>query len=72
MGYRVSGFTSGYTFLMVILFELYYTGFGQAIAAFSPNDLLASLLVPLFFLFVVSFCGVVVPPANLPYFWRSW
>jgi len=72
MGYRTSGFASGFTFLLVLLFELYYTGFGQAIASFSPNELLASLLVPLFFLFVVSFCGVVVPPPNLPYFWRSW
>lgn len=72
MGYRISGFASGFTFLLVVLFELYYVAFGQAIAAFAPNDLLASLLVPLFFLFVVSFCGVVVPPASLPYFWRSW
>ena len=72
MGYRTSSFASGFTYILVILFELYYTSFGQAIAAFSPNDLLASLLVPLFFLFVVSFCGVVVPPAQLPYFWRSW
>jgi len=72
MGYRTSGFASGFTFLLVLLFELFYTGFGQAIASFSPNELLASLLVPLFFLFVVSFCGVVVPPAQLPYFWRSW
>lgn len=71
-GYRISGFASGFMFIMVILFELYYTSFGQAIAAFSPNELLASLLVPLFFLFVVSFCGVVVPPQQLPYFWRSW
>lgn len=51
---------------------MYYLSFGQAIAAFAPNELLASLLVPVFFLFVVSFCGVVVPPATLPYFWRSW
>ncbi|KAK0388122.1 hypothetical protein NLU13_4366 [Sarocladium strictum] len=71
-GTRVSSFTSGFAFLMVILFELYYVSFGQAIAAFAPNELLASLLVPIFFLFVVSFCGVVVPPAQLPYFWRSW
>ncbi|KAI1843890.1 hypothetical protein JX266_009946 [Neoarthrinium moseri] len=71
-GYKMSGFASGFTFLCVILFELYYVGFGQAIAAFSPNDLLASLLVPIFFLFVVSFCGVVVPPEQLPTFWRSW
>ncbi|KAK7732284.1 ATP-binding cassette transporter snq2 [Cytospora paraplurivora] len=74
MGWRSSyhGFPSGFTFLCVLLFELYYVGFGQAIAAFSPNELLASLLVPVFFLFVVSFCGVVVPAAQLPYFWRSW
>lgn len=30
------------------------------------------LQVPLFFLFVVSFCGIVVPYQGLPYFWQSW
>ncbi|KAH7305560.1 ABC-2 type transporter-domain-containing protein [Stachybotrys elegans] len=72
LGTRVSSFTSGFCFLLVLLFELYYVSFGQAIAAFAPNELLASILVPLFFLFVVSFCGVVVPPPQLPTFWRSW
>lgn len=57
---------------MVSSFELFYVGFGQAIASFAPNELLASLLVPFFFLFVVSFCGVVVPYAALPSFWQSW
>ena len=71
-GTRVSSFTSGFSFMLIILFEFYYISFGQAIAAFAPNDLLASLLVPIFFLFVVSFCGVVVPPQQLPTFWRSW
>ncbi|KAI1106731.1 ABC-2 type transporter [Jackrogersella minutella] len=71
-GHSMTGFPSGFIFLCIVLFELYYVGFGQAIAAFSPNDLLASLFVPLFFLFVVSFCGVVVPAAQLPYFWHSW
>ncbi|KAK5044842.1 hypothetical protein LTR84_010380 [Exophiala bonariae] len=74
IGYRssTSSFTSGFVLLCILLFELYYVSFGQAIAAFAPNELLASLLVPLFFLFVVSFCGVVVPPMQLPYFWSSW
>lgn len=67
-----TGFTAGYTFLMVSAFELFYVGFGQAIASFAANELLASLYVPFFFLFVVSFCGVVVPYAALPYFWQSW
>ncbi|KAI1027630.1 hypothetical protein LB504_011753 [Fusarium proliferatum] len=71
-GWRASAFTSGFAFLLVLLFELYYVSFGQAIAAFAPNELLASLLVPIFFLFVVSFCGVVVPPQGLPTFWREW
>ena len=31
-----------------------------------------SSFVPLFFTFIVSFCGVVVPYAGLPTFWRSW
>lgn len=51
---------------MLMAFEVYYVGFGQAIASFSPNELLASILVPVFFLFVVSFCGIVVPFAVLP------
>ncbi|KAF2874539.1 ABC-2 type transporter-domain-containing protein [Massariosphaeria phaeospora] len=65
-------YTSASVWLFVMLFELYYLGFGQAIAAFSPNELLASLLVPLFFTFIVSFCGVVVPYAALISFWQSW
>ncbi|KAK2064045.1 ABC-2 type transporter [Colletotrichum caudatum] len=71
-GWRLPSFNSGFAFLLVILFELYYVSFGQGIAAFAPNELLASLLVPIFFLFVVSFCGVVVPPMQLPAFWRDW
>jgi ATP-binding cassette subfamily G (WHITE) protein 2 (SNQ2) len=58
--------------LYIMVFELFYLGFGQAIAAFAPNELLASLLVPVFFLFVVSFCGIVVPFRALPYFWRRY
>ena len=67
MGHHADKFASAYTWMLLMLFELYYIGFGQAIAAFSPNEVLASLLVPVFFLFVVSFCGVVVPFNALPY-----
>ncbi|KAF2197436.1 ABC drug exporter AtrF [Delitschia confertaspora ATCC 74209] len=65
-------YTSASMWLFVMVFELYYLGFGQAIAAFAPNELLASLLVPIFFTFITSFCGVVVPYIALPYFWQSW
>jgi ATP-binding cassette, subfamily G (WHITE), member 2, SNQ2 len=66
VGRGASSSASTYTWLMLMLFELYYVGFGQAIASFSPNELLASILVPVFFLFVVCFCGVVVPYVALP------
>ncbi|KAF1352679.1 hypothetical protein EJ07DRAFT_183458 [Lizonia empirigonia] len=65
-------YTAASIWLFVMLFEIFYLGFGQAIAAFAPNELLASLLVPLFFTFIVSFCGVVVPYAGLPTFWQAW
>jgi len=44
-------YTSASVWLFIIAFEMFYLGFGQAIASFSPNDLLASLLVPIFFTF---------------------
>ncbi|KAL8948749.1 MAG: hypothetical protein Q9222_005088 [Ikaeria aurantiellina] len=72
LGRGATPLASGYTWMLLMLFEVFYVGFGQAIASFAPNELLASILVPLFFLFVVSFCGVVVPYAGLPHFWRSW
>jgi len=62
-----SAFDSGYTWMLLMMFELFYVGFGQLVAAMAPNELLASLLLPVFFLFIVSFCGVVVPYAALPY-----
>ena len=55
-----------------MLFEVFYVGFGQFIAALAPNENFASLLVPAFFTFVVSFCGALVPYASLPQFWQSW
>lgn len=67
VGRGATNLESSYTWIMLMLFEFYYVGFGQAIASFAPNELLASILVPIFFLFVVSFCGVVVPFATLPH-----
>ena len=69
---RLDSATVGYNWLMMMLFELYYLGFGQAIASFSPNELMASILVPIFFMFIVAFCGALVPYATMPEFWRKW
>ncbi|ODQ51641.1 ABC transporter [Saitoella complicata NRRL Y-17804] len=63
---------AGFAWLLVFLFEIYYVSLGQAIAAMAPNAMLASLLVPPFFTFIIAFAGVVSPPRAFPYFWRSW
>ena len=63
---------SAYSWGLYMLFQLYYCTFAQAMAAISPNAMIASILFSTFFSFVVVFCGVVQPPPLLPYFWRSW
>ena len=67
-----TGKHAAYSWGMYMLFQLYFTSFAQSVAAFSPNALLASMIYATLFSFVLIFCGVVQPPKNLPYFWRSW
>ncbi|CDU25412.1 probable SNQ2-ABC transporter involved in multidrug resistance [Sporisorium scitamineum] len=74
--YFMTAFPSGKTAVLVwgyyMLFQIYYQTFAAAIAAMSPNPMIASILFSTFFSFVIVFCGVVQPPPLLPYFWRSW
>ncbi|KAF2680334.1 hypothetical protein K458DRAFT_373583 [Lentithecium fluviatile CBS 122367] len=56
--------------MLIVLYELFYLGLGQGIAAFSPSESLASFFIPLFFMFVISFCGIAVPFFALPKFWK--
>lgn len=63
---------AGVVWMFLMLFEIYYITLGIAIAAMAPSVFFASLLVPTFFTFIIAFCGVLSPPAAMPYFWRSW
>ncbi|RMZ69232.1 abc drug exporter [Pyrenophora seminiperda CCB06] len=56
--------------MLIVLYELFYLGLGQGIAAFSPSEALASFFIPLFFMFVIAFCGIAVPFFALPHFWK--
>jgi ABC-type multidrug transport system ATPase subunit len=55
-----------------VLYELLYTGIGQAIAAYTPNAVFASLVNPLVITTLVSFCGVMIPYSQIVPFWRYW
>ena len=46
----------GYTYLMYgVVFPMYYSTIGQAVAAMSPNAEIAALLFSFFFTFVLTF-----------------
>jgi ABC-type multidrug transport system permease subunit len=59
-----------YQWLMLMLFEMWWSTFGQAMAALSPNAQTASVLTTLFASFVITFNGVLQPLKALVEFWH--
>lgn len=72
--YWTVGFPSdrgGYTYLLLgVLFPIYYTTIGQAVAATSPTAEIAGVLFSFLFSFVLTFNGVVQPYSHLG--WWQW
>jgi ABC-type multidrug transport system permease subunit len=56
----------------MLMYEFVYTGIGQFIAAYAPNAVFAALANPVVIGTLVSFCGVLVPYAQIQPFWRYW
>ncbi|TDL15085.1 hypothetical protein BD410DRAFT_845493 [Rickenella mellea] len=66
-----AGHRAGYTYLLYgIIFPIYYTTIAQAIAAMSPNAVIASILFSTLFSFVIIFNGVLQPFGQLG--WWKW
>lgn len=57
-------------YYIFILFQLYFSTFGQAIAAMAPNEETAATLTTLLFTFVILFNGVLQPLSQLVGFWH--
>ena len=83
LDHRVSDRQSGYTYVILgVLFLIYYTTIGKAVAAISPTAESAGILFSFLFLFVLTFDGVVQPVSQLgwwrwvyrvpPYMWNSY
>jgi ABC-type multidrug transport system permease subunit len=53
-----------------VMFQGWVSSFGQLLAAMAPNVQIAALLVPMTFVFVALFCGVLQPLSQLPEFWH--
>ncbi|KAJ2907956.1 ATP-binding cassette transporter snq2, partial [Coemansia aciculifera] len=63
---------TGYFYIAYIFLGIFSLSIGQAIAAFSPNDVVASMLNPIFTSMMMLFCGVTITYSQMPRFWRSW
>ncbi|KAF1833952.1 ABC transporter [Decorospora gaudefroyi] len=63
---------AGAVFFVMLVYQFIYTGIGQFVAAYAPNAVFASLVNPLIIGVLVSFCGVLVPYAQMQAFWRYW
>jgi ATP-binding cassette subfamily G (WHITE) protein 2 (SNQ2) len=75
--YYTCGFPSdstkaGATFFVMLMYEFIYTGMGQFVAAYAPNAVFATMINPLILGLLVSFCGVMLPYAQINVFWRYW
>ncbi|KAK3372608.1 ABC-2 type transporter-domain-containing protein [Podospora didyma] len=63
---------AGYVFLMVLLFYLFQSSWGQWICAWAPNFTVISNVLPFFLVMFSLFNGVVVPYSQLNVFWKYW
>ncbi|RPA84036.1 hypothetical protein BJ508DRAFT_413060 [Ascobolus immersus RN42] len=69
-GLRLEPSRAGYQFAMMLVCEIFSVTFGQAIAAWTPSPLIASLMNPPFLIIMSVFAGVNIPKANIPSWWR--
>jgi ABC-type multidrug transport system ATPase subunit len=71
-GLPTDSLTSGYVFLMTVLFFLFQSSWGQWICAWAPSFTVISNVLPFFLVMFSLFNGVVVPYNQLNVFWRYW
>ncbi|KAK3837776.1 MAG: ABC-2 type transporter-domain-containing protein [Linnemannia elongata] len=72
VGFTTDPVSTFYTYLMLQIFVVFAITLGQMIAAWTPNVQIAALLNPFIISALNLFCGVVMPYASMPKFWRSW
>ena len=61
---------AGYTFLAVLTTEIFAVTLGQAIAALTPNPIISGAVNPFIIVTFFIFCGVTIPPPQIPGFWK--
>ncbi|TVY83887.1 ABC transporter G family member [Lachnellula suecica] len=71
-GFQTASSRAGYQFFMVLITELFSVTLGQMVAAITPSPFISALLNPFIVITFALFCGVTIPKAQIPKFWRAW
>jgi ATP-binding cassette subfamily G (WHITE) protein 2 (SNQ2) len=71
-GFNYSSDRAGYAFLVILVVEFFAVTIGQAVAALSPSIFIAAMANPFILIVTSLFCGVTIPPPQIPKFWREW
>ena len=71
-GFQTEPTRAGYQFLMILITELFAVTMGQVLASISPSAFISSQYDPFIVITFALFCGVTIPPPQMPGFWRAW
>jgi ABC-type multidrug transport system permease subunit len=71
-GFNPASNRAGFYFLIVLVTELFSVTLGQMISALTPSTFIAVLFNPFIIITFSLFCGVAIPPQQMPAFWRAW
>ncbi|KFA80751.1 hypothetical protein S40288_05551 [Stachybotrys chartarum IBT 40288] len=63
---------AGYQFFMILLTELFSVTLGQGLASLTSSPRISAQFDPFIFIVFALFCGVTIPPVQMPGFWRAW
>ncbi|EGC32790.1 hypothetical protein DICPUDRAFT_155216 [Dictyostelium purpureum] len=69
-GLQHDGNTNFYFWFLYVVFIFFCISMGQAIGAVCQNIYLSYVISPLFLVFLFLLCGVMVPPSDIPTFWK--
>ncbi|KAF5024202.1 hypothetical protein F66182_3716 [Fusarium sp. NRRL 66182] len=71
-GFQTEPSRAGYQFLMILITELFSVTLGQALASITPSPFISAQFDPFIIINFALFCGVTIPPPQMPGFWRAW
>lgn len=71
-GFQMDSSRAGYQFLMILITEVFAVSLAQALASLTPSPRISAQFDPFIVIIFALFCGVTIPPPQMPEGWRVW